>query len=119
MIVINQGRYINKKNGLLIGLIALLPIVVLLFVRNRYSFCWSDESFYIALVHRLYLNGKPFIDEWNPAQFYSVLFVPLYYIYANWGGGTKASICLQGTFMYYLLFCRLIMYFIFLGPSLS
>lgn len=89
MIVINQGRYINKKNGLLIGLIALLPMVVLLFVRNRYSFCWSDESFYIALVHRLYLNGKPFIDEWNPAQFYSVLFVPLYYIYANWGGGGR------------------------------
>ena len=110
MIVINQGRYINKKNGLLIGLIALLPIVVLLFVRNRYSFCWSDESFYIALVHRLYLNGKPFIEEWNPAQFYSVLFVPLYYIYANWGGDEGIYLLARN---FYVLLAFLSSYYVF------
>lgn len=56
--------------------IALVLLVMLL--RAFYSFCQSDESFYAALVQRLWLGDRLIIDEWHPCQFYAPLLLPFY-----------------------------------------
>ena len=77
----------SKKNWILS--FALLSILAcILFVRNYYSFCWSDESLYMAEVHRLFLGERPFVDEWHPTQFYAVLLLPWYRLYVRWNGST-------------------------------
>lgn len=54
---------------------------VILIVRSFFGFCWSDESFYLSTVHRLYQGDRLLVDEWNPAQFYAVLLLPFYRLY--------------------------------------
>lgn len=49
--------------------------------RSFVSFCWSDESFYLAAAHRFWLGQDPFLDEWNTAQLYVVLLMPFYSLY--------------------------------------
>lgn len=49
--------------------------------RSFLSFCWADESFYLAIAHRFWLGELPFVDEWNPAQIYVVLLMPFYSLY--------------------------------------
>lgn len=72
----------------LIGITFLVMLCLVLMFRNRFSFSWSDESFYMAEVHRLFLGERPIVDEWNPAQFFSVLLLPLYQIYVKCNGNT-------------------------------
>lgn len=57
--------------------------------RSFYSFCWSDESFYLAIAHRFWLGELPFVDEWNPAQIYVVLLMPFYSLYRAVFGTTE------------------------------
>lgn len=77
----------NERKSLAVGFVSLFIIAVVLAIRNLYSFSWSDESFYLAEIHRLFLGGKPFVDEWHPTQFYAVLFLPFYNIYVKMKGG--------------------------------
>lgn len=49
--------------------------------RSFISFCWSDESFYLAVAHRFWLGQTPFLDEWNTAEIYVVLLMPFYSLY--------------------------------------
>ncbi len=55
-------------------------IALILLVRCFFGFQQSDESFYMSLVHRLYLGDKLVSDEWHPTQFYSVILLPFYHI---------------------------------------
>ena len=56
-------------------------VAIMLILRARYSFCQSDESFYLALAQRLYMGDALIIDEWHPAQFYSPVLLPWYAAY--------------------------------------
>jgi|GEM_PF-4350124 len=71
---------------------SLLPIFIMfgiLFINNLYTFCWSDESFYISSIHRLANGDCLFTDEWHPTQFYEPLLLPFYYLYRFFTGGME------------------------------
>ena len=61
----------------------------LLLWRCQYSFCWSDESFYLSTVHRFWLGDAPFRDEWNTGQLYAVLLLPFYSAFWALTGSTQ------------------------------
>lgn len=63
------------------GFIVLSFVCLLLIFHSRYSFCQSDESFYIALIDRVWKGGRLFVDEWHPTQFYVPIMLPLYSLY--------------------------------------
>lgn len=93
----------DERKSLIMGFCGLLMIAIVLSVRNLYSFSWSDESFYMAGVHRLYLGGKPFVDEWHPTQFYTVLLLPFYSMYVKLSGGGYDGIYLWARYFYLFL----------------
>lgn len=70
--------------------------------RSFLSFCWSDESFYLAIAHRFWLGEAPFADEWNPAQIYVVLLMPFYSLYRA-VFGTADGVFLAARLAYALL----------------
>lgn len=80
-----------------------IPILILaacsigLFIRSFYSFSWSDESFYLTLVHRFWLGERMIVDEWNPAQLSMLLLLPFYSIYQRITGGN------EGIYLYFRL----------------
>lgn len=91
-----RSRTINEvhseeKSQVILGSLVLLLFAGILFMRSFYSFSWSDESLYMAEVHRLYLGERPFVDEWHPTQFYAVLLLPFYRVYV-WIKGTTEGI---------------------------
>lgn len=45
----------KKKIPYIIFLVFILGLTV----RCFYSFCWSDESFYLSLIHRFWVGDKP------------------------------------------------------------
>lgn len=65
---------------------------IMLLIRARYSFCWSDESFYLAVTSRFYNGDRIFFDEWFPTQLSSLLLLPLYSIYVAICGSTEGII---------------------------
>lgn len=69
----------TKKDKIYVIILAVISIVLL--VRCFFGFQQSDESFYMSLVHRLYLGDKLVSDEWHPTQFYSVILLPFYFVY--------------------------------------
>lgn len=80
---------IKEKKDMIWGTMVLMILAGILLVRCFYSFSWSDESLYMAEVHRLYLGERPFVDEWHPTQFYASLLLPLYCIYVGIVGSTE------------------------------
>lgn len=80
---------VKEKTRLILGSMVLIFLTGILFIRCFYSFSWSDESFYLAEVHRLYLGDRPFVDEWHPTQFYAILLLPLYRLYVSVNGSTE------------------------------
>ena len=81
----------SSRGGLGTGLSLLLLFgaLALLLWRSLYSFCWSDESFYLSTVHRFWLGDAPFMDEWNTGQLYSVLLLPFYSAWRAVVGSTE------------------------------
>ena len=67
----------KKKIPYIIFLVFILGLTV----RCFYSFCWSDESFYLSLIHRFWVGDKPLVEEWSGVQFYAILLLPLYSLY--------------------------------------
>lgn len=55
----------KKING---NILIIIMIGIVLLVRSFYSFCGTDECFYLSTTHRFWQGDKPIIDEWNPAQ---------------------------------------------------
>lgn len=90
----------KKVNDFLRDFIPILILAVCgigLFIRSFYSFSWSDESFYLTLVHRFWLGERVIVDEWNPAQLSMLLLLPFYAIYQWITGGNK------GIYLYFRL----------------
>ena len=83
-------------------IIILIILATGLVVRSFFSFCQTDESFYAALINRLWNGEKLIQDEWHRAQFYAPLLLPFY----------GAYISLQGSSEGVILFLR-ILYIIF------
>lgn len=73
-----------------------IPVIVIgcgcigLFFRSFYSFSWSDESFYLAVVHRFWLGERMIADEWFTTQLIAPLLLPFYAIYELLTGGNEA-----------------------------
>ncbi|MCL2701348.1 MAG: hypothetical protein FWE88_06610 [Phycisphaerae bacterium] len=65
--------------------------------RSFFGFDWSDEPFYLSLVHRLYQGDVYLVHEWHPTQFFSVLLLPLYTAYVKLHGST------EGVFLFFRL----------------
>lgn len=59
----------------------LTAIAALLIYRCFFSFVWSDESFYLSLVHRFWTGDRPIVDEWSGVQLYSIILLPIYSVY--------------------------------------
>ena len=58
----------------------------------QYSFCQSDETFYISTVKKIYQGQRLILDEWHSTQFYSPLLLPFYAIHRFVVGGDKGII---------------------------
>lgn len=82
--------------------IVLAAVFFLVAARSFLSFCWSDESFYLAIAHRFWLGEAPFVEEWNPAQIYVVLLMPFYSLYRA-VFGTADGVFLAARLAYALL----------------
>ena len=57
-------------------------IVIGLVFHSQFSFCQTDESFYISMTHRLSQGDNLILDEWHPTQFYSPLLLPFYNLFS-------------------------------------
>jgi len=68
---------------------------LLLLLRCFYSFTWSDESFYLTIVHRFWLGERMIADEWFTIQLSSPLLLPFYSLYQTVTGGN------EGIYLYY------------------
>ncbi|SHI32572.1 hypothetical protein SAMN02745229_02909 [Butyrivibrio fibrisolvens DSM 3071] len=62
-------------------ILILIIAAALLLYRSFLGFDQTDESYYYALAKRLSQGDRPFVDEWYPSQFSSVLLKPFYKIY--------------------------------------
>lgn len=64
----------------------------LLILRASYSFCQSDESFYISTAGRFASGDLVFADEWHPTQLASLITLPFYALYTAVTGGTTGIV---------------------------
>lgn len=78
------------------GYLAILVCALLLIARCFYGFDWTDESFYLSTVNRLYQGDALIVDEWHPAQLFSAITLPLYCAYrAIAGSPDGAYLCFR------------------------
>ena len=68
---------------------------IVLLIRSFYSFSWSDESFYLTIVHRFWLGERIFQDEWYTTQLSTPLLLPFYSFFEWITGGN------EGIYLYY------------------
>ncbi len=61
--------------------ILFLVLMFGLLLHSQFSFCQSDESFYLSTTYRLLQGDQLIIDEWHPTQFYSPLLLPFYKVF--------------------------------------
>ncbi len=71
----------NLKETKKLYVYVLMLFGIILLIRSKYSFCWSDESFYLTFAQRLWNGQQLIVDEWHPTQFYSVILFPLLSLY--------------------------------------
>ena len=75
-----------------LGVLLLLTLFLILIVRCFFSFCQTDESFYAAMVNRLWTGDHLVWDEWNSTQFYTPLILPYYALFILIHGSTEGVI---------------------------
>lgn len=89
----------NSKNKYLttIPLIIISLCSLALFVRSFFSFSWTDESFYLTVVHRFWLGERMLQDEWYTTQLSAPLLLPFYALFYQITGGN------EGVYLYFRL----------------
>lgn len=92
----------KKSNGKWIPYLVLGIVSLCLFIRCFYSFSWSDESFYLTMVHRFWLGEKMFADEWYTTQLSSPVLLPFYAVY-QWITGGNEGVYLYFRILYWAL----------------
>ena len=75
--------------------LVLAAAAVINLVRLPYGFPSTDESFFITLIHRLYIGDLPVTEIWNPVQFAGMLGLPFFALFEGITGGT------DGIFVYF------------------
>ncbi len=73
-------------------MVSLILLGCILLLHTQYSFCQSDESFYISTVKRLWQGDRLILDEWHPTQFYSPILLPLYALFRLFVGSDAGVI---------------------------
>ena len=76
----------KTKKELIVCVFVLFALFCCLLFHAQYSFCQSDESFYISNVKRLYQGDRLIIDEWHPTQFYLPILLPFYAAFRFFAG---------------------------------
>lgn len=71
----------HKKLLKSLPFLIIISIGIILFNNLFYSFCWSDEGFYISTLERIYQGQKLFIDDWSPTQAYCPIIYPFYWCF--------------------------------------
>ena len=75
-----------KKNRMLI---LFLISGLLLCIRSRYGYSFNDEPFIVSLAQRLSYGDALIVDEWNTAQNFGAVLLPLYQLYVAITGSTE------------------------------
>lgn len=88
-----EGKIISMKKGIPWCIIS--GASILLLARCFFSFSWSDESFYLAVVHRLWRGERIIADEWFTSQLSMPLLLPFYTLYQKITGGN------DGVYLYF------------------
>lgn len=89
----NKACAISRKTPFMI----LGSVAILLLIRSFYSFSWSDESFYLTIVHRFWLGERIIADEWYTTQLSTPLLLPFYALFQWITGGN------EGVYLYFRL----------------
>lgn len=89
-------KQMKQKDNLIFGSVWLLSVIVLV-IRARYTFSWSDETFYLTIAHRFATGSRMFVDEWYTSQISTPVLMPFYYLFRIIAGGT------QGIYLYFRL----------------
>ena len=71
----------QRKNACAACAVCLSVLYLALLFHSQFSFSQSDESFYTALVHRLWLGDRMILHEWHPVQFYTPMLLPFYSLF--------------------------------------
>lgn len=79
----------------ILSVLIISVLSLILFIRNFYSFSWSDESFYLTIVHRFWLGERILQDEWYTTQLSTPLLLP-FYSFFEWLTGEN-----EGIYLYY------------------
>ena len=69
----------SHKNTL--AVILIIAAVLALSFHAQFSFCQSDEPFYLSMTQRLYQGDRLILDEWHPTQFYTPILLPFFALY--------------------------------------
>ncbi len=59
----------------------LLALALLILYRIHFTLDFYDEPFYIAMTYHYIQGGKPFVDEFNVVQPFSLLLYPIFYVF--------------------------------------
>lgn len=92
----------RKRREIWLPIVLLAFLICVLALRCFFSFCQSDESFYAALTHRLWMGEHMITDEWNSTQFYVPIVLPFYSLYIAARGSTDGALLFLR--LLYLLF---------------
>lgn len=88
------------KNCIPYAIIGVISIMLL--IRCFYSFSWSDESFYLTIVHRFWLGEQIIADEWYTTQLSSQLLLPFYALF-QWITNGNECVYLYFRILYWLI----------------
>lgn len=89
-----------------------ISFIVLLF-KARYSFCFSDEPFYLATAARFYNGDSIFFHEWFPTQLSSLLLVPIYSLFVSVKGSTEGIVLFfRILYVFFEFFCSVVVFHI-------
>ena len=79
--------------------------------RYRFGYGGYDEPFYINLNHKIYTGGKYIINEWNLAQFFSLITLPIYYLFRIFFKNTEGIFLFyRYTYLFFQIFITIFIY---------
>ena len=79
--------------------------------RYRFGYGGYDEPFYINLNHKISTGGKYIINEWNLAQFFSLITLPIYYLFRIFFKNTEGIFLFyRYTYLFFQIFITIFIY---------
>ena len=92
----------SVKKSYIYILLLFVASCIFLSIRSMFGYCFNDEPFIVTLAQRISFGDSLFIDEWNFAQNFGVIILPLYNLYVSVFGSTE-GILLCFRFVYSIL----------------